>query len=98
MLYIDNILNLNSLFFQLTKINLNRCLSNKSFEEFFVRDRWTFFDFLSINRAVFKNKEFCNYNGIKPNNLTTTVQLVQHFGRIFIKFNCNFSTNEKICF
>jgi len=88
--YIDNILTLNEIISQLTTIKLNRCLSNKPLDEFFIRssDVWSSLNNLSISRAVFKDDEF----NFVPIN---TQQLQLQWNQIK-QFNLNSSTRQNL--
>ena len=87
--YIDNVLNLNELVAQLTAIKLHRCLSNKSFEEFFVRfGAWSALNCLSISRATFQNEEF----NFVPNG----IQVLQLQWNQIKQFNLNRSTKPNL--
>ena len=86
--YLDNILNLNQLITQLTTIKLNRCLSNKSIEEFLIRDNWSSLANLSISRASFKNDEF--------NFVPNSIQALQLQWNQIKAFKLNSSTRQNL--
>lgn len=66
--YLDNILSLNEIINQLTTFKLNRCLTNRTFDEIFFKDTWQSLTTLSISRTVFKSDEF-NFVPLSTRNL-----------------------------